>query len=218
MKNYTDITILLDRSGSMQSIQTAMEGAFAEFIQAHKKNPSTRLSLVQFDGENPYDVVYTAQPVKDVPALKIRPRGSTPLLDALCKTIDSAGRRFSELSERERPNKVLFVVITDGQENASTEFRRTDVRHRIEKQNGSYNWQFVYLGANQDAYREAESFGIPMAMAMNYTASASGVRGMSSGLASNTAAYASTGDADLLKWSKEQQTEATEDDGVSGKA
>jgi uncharacterized protein YegL len=174
LKDYADITILLDRSGSMVSIKDAMESGFDEFLNEHKKVPSTRLTLIQFDSSNNQEVVYTARPVAEAPRLSIDPRGMTPLLDAFCLAIDRTGDRLSAMRQEERPNKVLFVVITDGQENASFKYGRNDVKERVTRQQGSYNWQFVYLGANQDAIAEAATFGIPQASAMTYAASAAG--------------------------------------------
>lgn len=212
MKNYTDITILLDRSGSMDSIKPAMESGFNEFIQEHKANPSTRMTLIQFDTPEP-EVVYENTPILDVPKFTLQPRGMTALFDALCKTIDRTGRRLADMKQSERPERVLFVIITDGQENASVTYRRTDVRERISRQTGVYNWQFTYLGANQDAYKEAESFGIAAGSTMNYTASMAGTRGAMRGMAVTTSNYAGglTGQS-LGNFTKEQLDAALDED------
>src|SRR3990167_926447 len=128
MAQYTDITILLDRSGSMQTIKTAMESGMKEFIQGHQTVPSTRLSLIQFDGTNSYEEVYIERPITDVPELILSPRGWTPLYDALCKTIDKTGQRLATKREADRPDKVLFLIITTCEEDASREFKRHDAR------------------------------------------------------------------------------------------
>jgi uncharacterized protein YegL len=210
MAPYTDITILLDRSGSMTSIKDATEAGFKEFIQQHRAVPSTRLTLAQFDGENAQDVVYTEVPVADIAGLTLDPRGMTPLNDAVCRTIDATGARLAAKPEAERPEKVLFLIITDGQENASHTFTRKDVRARIERQHGTYNWQFAYLGANQDAFKEAETMGIPKMFALNYTASREGTRGAWRGVASTSTAYVANLDksATLDAFTPEQQHEA----------
>src|SRR5688572_22144100 len=98
----------------MDSIKTAMESGFDEFLAEHRKNPSTRLTLVQFDNHNSQDVVYTARPIVEAPRLSIDPRGMTPLFDALCTAIDRTGARLAAMPERDRPSNVLFVIITDG--------------------------------------------------------------------------------------------------------
>ena len=210
MKAYTDITVLLDRSGSMQSIKEAMEAAFNTFLTEHKAVPTTRITLIQFDDVDPQEIVYQGVPVSYAEKLVIRPRGNTPLLDAFCEAIDKTGSRLANIPESDRPDQVLFVVITDGQENASKKFQRYDVRNRVTNQKNSYKWQFVYLGANHDAIKEAQSFGIAKDWALNYTASAAGTSGMAQSLASNTVAYANQSNrgADAVAFSNEQRKQA----------
>lgn len=171
MKKYTDVTVLLDRSGSMQSIKEGMEEGFKSFVREQRKAPLTRMTLIQFDNENDQEVVFqntlvTSGEVK----LSLIPRGGTPLLDALCKAIDGTGARLAALPEAERPSKVLFVIITDGQENASRRYRRSDVKERVTRQQDHYKWNFVYLGANQDSFSEAFSYGIPLGSTLTYSA------------------------------------------------
>lgn len=190
MKQYTDITILLDRSGSMVSIKESMETAYDKFIKEHSAVPSTRISLVQFDDTNPQDIVYQGVPVQHVDPLKIKPRGNTPLLDAMCQLIDRTGQRFADMSESDRPDQVLMVIITDGQENASTKHSRKDVSNRVTKQRDDFKWQFVYLGANQDAIAEAASFGIPSGNAMSYRISSAGSGTAMAATMANTVAFA----------------------------
>lgn len=162
MANYTDITVLMDRSGSMEVIKVAMEKGFKEFLQGHRKFPSTRLSLIQFDGENPYEEVYINKPVLDAPNLCLSPRGMTPLVDATCKAIDATGRRLAAMCAADRPERVIFVTITDGEENASRLFKRDDVRRRVEHQESVYKWEFNFIGAGQDAFAEAATYGYQM--------------------------------------------------------
>src|SRR3990167_653325 len=210
MKQYTDITVLLDRSGSMASIKEPMETAFNTFVAEHKAVPTTRISLIQFDDVDPQEVVYQGVPVSYVEKLVLRPRGTTPLLDAFCEAIDKTGQRLANIPESDRPDHVLFVVITDGQENASKTRQRYDVRNRVTQQTNHYKWQFVYLGANQDAIKEAQSLGISHDWAMNYTASAAGTRGMAQSLTANTVAYAinRNRDEELMKFSESQRKQA----------
>lgn len=169
MKQFTDITILVDRSGSMNAIRTGMEGAFRTFLKEHRTVPSTRLTLIQFDDVNPQEVVYQAVPVTAAAELNLIPRGGTPLLDAMCDAIDRTGERLRNMRERDRPDQVLFIIITDGQENASRRFRRSDVFDRITRQREDFKWQFVYLGANQDAFGEASSYGISIGSTMTWS-------------------------------------------------
>lgn len=216
MKDYTDITVLVDRSGSMQNIASAMESGFDEFLQKHRENPSTRITLIQFDGNNPQDVVYVARPVADAGKLVIEPRGMTPLRDALCEAIDSTGSRLARLAESERPDKVLLITVTDGLENASQRFSREDVRRRIDTQQRSYNWEFVYLGANQDAIKVGQDLGFDWKKSMTYTADAARSRSMWGGVTSNTLNYATTGLSATLDWSNAQRKESVEDSSQPG--
>src|SRR5213593_4061464 len=171
MKDATHIAVLLDRSGSMADVKDETISGFNYFLKEQKSaGDNASFTLVQFDSEST-DVVHEARPVRDVPDLNqdtYRPRGSTPLLDALGSTINSTGRTLAAIPEANRPDKVVFVVITDGQENASHQFTKARVKEMIDHQTGKYNWQFVYLGANQDAFAEAGAVGIAMAHAANF--------------------------------------------------
>jgi len=200
----------------MESIQGAMTEGFNEFILKHREVPSTRISLIQFDTTNPEEVVYSAIPISEAPKLNLVPRGGTPLLDALCRTIDSTGRRLAAMPNKDRPRNVLFVIITDGEENSSRSFKREDVHSRVSKQTNDYNWEFIYIGANQDAFAEAASFGISSNRAMNYVANAYDTRDKFRSLTSNTVAYANAGVtgqsvSSSLDWDDEQRKESTTD-------
>lgn len=200
----------------MGGIKHAMESGFEEFLNTHRENPSTRISLVQFDSENPFEQVYTAMPVGDAPKLNLQPRGMTPLRDALCLTIDAVGRRLAAMPEKSRPAKVLFIVITDGLENASYRFNTSDVRQRVTHQRDKYSWEFVFLGANQDAVIEAERLAFDPQKAITYTATLGSTRSAFKGLASNTLNYANAigGTASAaLDWSDQQRSETITDNG-----
>ena len=105
-------------------------------------------------------------------------RGSTALLDAVGRTIDSVGARLAAAPEEERPEHVVFVITTDGRENSSREYTAQRVREMVEHQQQKYSWQFVFLGANMDAVSEARNLGISAKYAANFTPSHSGVRNM----------------------------------------
>lgn len=172
--NRSDITILLDRSGSMESLKHDVEGGFAALLAEQRKLPGEcALSLVQFDSQA-IEALYTAVPIKWAPELRLVPRGSTPLLDAVGSTIVKTGERFAALSEAERPGRVLFVIITDGLENASKEYGKAEVRALVERQRRDYRWEFLYLGANVDAFAEAGAMGIARECAAAYEPTPSG--------------------------------------------
>jgi len=158
-KEFTDITVVLDRSGSMASIRTDAEGGLNQFIDEQKQQPGEAIfTLVQFDTE--YEFVHKAKPIKDVPKCMLVPRGMTALLDAVGKAIAETGERLEKMPEADRPGLVCFVIITDGQENSSKEYTKAQIKSMIEHQQGAYNWKFTFLGANQDAFAEAVSIGI----------------------------------------------------------
>lgn len=158
-KDKTEIAIILDRSGSMQSICADMEGGFRSFVDRQRGEPGECvLSLYQFDDR--YDVVYEAKPLSDVTALKLQPRGSTALLDGVGKSVANIAARHDALPEGERPAAVIVLVITDGQENASTEWKLADVRKAVEAAERQRNWRFVFLGADANAFADARAMGI----------------------------------------------------------
>ena len=206
MKDETHIAVLIDRSGSMASVKDETISGFNHFLNEQKKaGDNATLTLVQFDSGG-IDTLQEMTPIKaalDLTADTYQPRGMTPLLDALGKTIQSTGKQLATIPETNRPDKVVFVVITDGLENASHEFTKAKIAEMIGLQEGTYKWQFVYLGANQDAFAEAHSMGVKRDNAADYA-----VQNMGAAFAattSNVASYRSTGAAASLKYSPEQR-------------
>lgn len=188
-RDLTEIVVVLDRSGSMATIRGDMEGGFNSFIADQRKLPgSCAVTLVQFDSD--YELVYSGKPLADVPPLSLEPRGSTALLEAICKTIAATGGRLSALPDEERPERVLFVVISDGEENASAEiYSRQRVLEMVKRQTEIYSWQFVYFGADQDALAVAGKMGIHVAT--NFAANAAGTAQAVHSLNVGTANYRS---------------------------
>jgi uncharacterized protein YegL len=165
--DLTHIYFLLDRSGSMQSIKTDTEGGFAAFVDEQRQAPGDcRVTLAQFDHE--YDVVYSAVPVADVPPLTLRPRGRTALLDALGRLVTDAGDELGALPEDDRPGTVIVAVMTDGLENASREWTHPAIRSLVEQQTSAYSWQFLYMGADQDAIEVGTGLGVDARYAVTY--------------------------------------------------
>ena len=156
--NLTDVNILLDRSGSMESCRVEAENGVNHFIESQKKDGDVNLTLAQFDNE--FEYVTRNTPIKQVGKFKLVPRGMTALLDAVGRLINETGERLSKMNESDRPGLVVVVIVTDGIENASHEFTKSQIKSMIERQTKDYNWQFTYLGANQDAFGEARGLGI----------------------------------------------------------
>jgi hypothetical protein len=190
--NSTEIIFVVDRSASMASIAEAMKSGFEEFISKQKGvDGECRVTLTRFDDH--YDVVYTGRPLTEVASLELEPRGMTALLDAVGRTINDTGSRLARMKESDRPSQVLFVIITDGQENASREFNRERVFRMITHQREKYNWEFIFLGANQDSIASARDLGIHVSNAVCFNADVGGTKGLMRGLSANVANYRSSG-------------------------
>lgn len=165
--SLTHLYFLLDRSGSMHSIRTDTMGGFDAFIEEQRRAPGRGLvTLAQFD--DTYDEVYADRDLADVPPLEVTPRGSTALLDALGRLITTAGERLAARPEDERPGSVIVGVMTDGQENSSREWSHVRIKALIEQQTRDYDWQFLYLGADQDAIEEGAKMGFAAGKSMTY--------------------------------------------------
>jgi len=186
-----DITIVLDRSGSMEAVREDTIGGFNAFLEEQKAVPGdANLTLVQFDDK--YDVLYEGKRLQDAPLLSAQtfvPRGSTALLDAIGRTVHATGARLAAQRESERAGKVLFVIMTDGEENASREFSSRQVFEMITHQREKYQWEVVFIGANQDAVATGASYGIPMSNALNYAATPAGTRSANATLSKATASF-----------------------------
>lgn len=168
----TEIAFVLDRSGSMESCREQAIAGFNQFLRDQQSAPGTaRLSLVLFDDQ--YEVPVSGVPLPEVTELTTRtfvPRGSTALLDAIGLTIDETGARLAALPECDRPGQVIVAILTDGMENASKKFTWHDISARIAHQRDTYNWQFLFLGANADAIATASALNIDRSMSSHYTA------------------------------------------------
>ena len=176
--DLTEIICILDRSGSMAGIRSDAIGGFNTFLAEQQKLPGeARLTLVLFNHE--YQRTLDAAPLSEVQPLTEAtyvPDGMTALLDAVGRTIDEVGKRLADTPEAERPGAVLICILTDGLENRSSDYSREKVREMIEHQQEKYGWTFVFLAANQDAFDEARKLGIRKEDAVNYDATADGVR------------------------------------------
>ena len=171
---YTDISFILDRSGSMSSIKSDTEGGFNTFLAEQKKvDGECTVNLYQFDSH--YEVVYENIPVADAPELLLTPRGNTALLDAIGRTVEGRGAYYATLAEDQRPEHVIMVIMTDGEENASKEYTLDMIKSMLEHQQDAYHWQVIYLGANQDAIKVGAQMGIQKDSTMSYATSAAGV-------------------------------------------
>ena len=171
-KNLTELVFILDRSGSMAGLEADTIGGFNAMTQKQRKEPGEALvSTVLFDNET--QVIHDRVPLEKVPALTQKEyyvRGCTALLDAVGGAIHHIGNVHKYAREEDRPEKTLFVITTDGMENASRRYTYDKVKAMIAHQREKYGWEFLFLGANIDAAREAARFGIRADRAANYHA------------------------------------------------
>ena len=175
-KNLTEIAFILDRSGSMAPVTEAAITGFNVFLRDQQKTEGqARLTLVLFDNE--YLVPLDCIPVQEAVALDTTtyvPRGSTALLDAIGTTIDRIGARIAAMPEPDRPGQVIVAILTDGYENSSEKFTWKDISHKILEQTNTYKWQFLFLGANQDAIATAANLSIAAENASTYVGDTGG--------------------------------------------
>ncbi|WP_102349043.1 vWA domain-containing protein [Bacillus sp. Marseille-P3661] len=177
--HITEIIFLLDRSGSMAGLERDTIGGFNTMVQKQSQlEGETYLTTVLFD--HCYEILWNGVKAQDVTLTEedYFVRGSTALLDAVGKTIIDVGYRLSQTREEKRPGKVIFVITTDGLENASREFTYEKVRELINRQQEKYNWEFIFMGANIDAVKEADSIGIKLEHAFNFESTSVGVEEM----------------------------------------
>ncbi|MCC6458135.1 MAG: VWA domain-containing protein [Caldilineaceae bacterium] len=177
-QDLTEIAYVLDRSGSMQTLVSDAIGGFNSFLSGQQQvEGRANFTLVLFDHE--YLVVHKSKDIRQVPALDANtyvPRGQTALLDAVGRTIDDLGAHLAGIPEPQRPSKVIVAIFTDGLENASRVFTTEKLAASIKHQQEKYNWEFLFLAANQDAIATAATISIPAGQAMNFAASPVGVR------------------------------------------
>jgi Mg-chelatase subunit ChlD len=166
--NTTLLVLVVDRSGSMESIRTDMEGGITSLIADQKQGSGTCLvTLAQFDSD--YEILHNAVPAAEFCDYRLIPRGTTALLDAIGRTIGEVDAQINDLPKHSRPGQVLFAVITDGLENASTEWSHDQVMAAV-KSHVDAGWQFTFLGANQDAIQEGGRLGVVRDASLTYDA------------------------------------------------
>ena len=171
-KNLTELVFILDRSGSMAGLEGDTIGGFNAMIDKQKREPGEALvSTVLFDNET--QVIHDRLPLDRVSMMTEKEyfvRGCTALLDAVGGAIHHIGNIHKYAREEDRPEKTLFVITTDGMENASRKYSYDRVKAMIQRQKDTYGWEFLFLGANIDAAQEAARFGIDADRAANYHA------------------------------------------------
>jgi len=165
-KDLTEIVLVVDRSGSMQSCRDEAQGGINAFIEDQKKiKGKANFTLVQFDTQ--YDFIHEGVDMQEVPEFELHPRGGTALLDAVGRAISETGERLSKMDEEDRPGLVVFVITTDGEENSSREYNAKQIKEMVTEQQNKYNWQFTFLGAGIDAFDVGGGMGFSKSATAN---------------------------------------------------
>ena len=175
--NLTELVFILDRSGSMSGLESDTIGGFNSMLAKQQAEPGEcRITTVLFD--NKYEILHDRIDIKAVGPITDKEyfvRGNTALLDAVGKTINKIGDVQKNTAEDYRAEKVLFIITTDGMENASHKFNYAKIKSMIERQKSKYGWEFIFLGANIDAVEVANRFGVAKNRAQNFLNDSEGI-------------------------------------------
>ena len=175
-KGFSELVFILDKSGSMAGLESDTIGGFNSMLKKQKElDGECRITTVLFD--NRYELLHDRIDIRAVSPMtekEYRVGGNTALLDAIGRTVNKLVGVQKNTAEEYRAESVMFVIITDGQENASREFSADQVKKMIELEKEKYGWEFVFLGANIDAVETAAQFGISPDRAVEYVPDASG--------------------------------------------
>ena len=169
-KDFVELVFILDRSGSMSGLEKETMAGFNRLIEQQKEvKGEAVVSTILFDDR--FEVLHNRLNIQNVHQMTPEDyyvRGSTALLDAIGRSITKMRRVHKELAEELKPEKTIFFITTDGMENASKEFDYDKLKEYIDLQKEKYGWEFIFIGANIDAIKTAERFGINQDRAVNY--------------------------------------------------
>lgn len=200
-RNLTEIVFILDKSGSMAGLEADTIGGFNAMVEKQRKEPGEAfLSAVLFNNES--SVIYDRVDIRKVEPLTGRQYfvgGGTALLDAIGGAVHHIGNVHKYAREEDRPAKTIFVITTDGMENASRRYSYSEVQRMVERQQKKYDWEFLFLGANMDAITAARSFGIRENRAVRYACDSAGTA-LNFEVASDTIAKVRSGQAIEENW------------------
>jgi len=176
-KNLTELVFILDRSGSMAGLESDTIGGFNSMIGKQRKEEGEALvSAVLFSGES--KVIYDRADIRKVEPLTEKQYfvgGCTALIDAIGGAIHHIGNVHKYARDEDRPERTIFIITTDGMENASHRYISDEVKRMVEKQKSKYGWEFLFLGANIDAVETAGRFGIGRDRAVRFHNDAQGI-------------------------------------------
>jgi len=211
------ISVVLDRSGSMASIADDVVGGFNTFLgEQRKQDGDGRVTLVQFDGQDPFEVLIDGEDLdtlRDLDPARYIPRGNTPLYDAVGRMIAKIDAEIVERADAGKPiEDQVIVIVTDGYENASREFSGKMLFELIEARRGRA-WAFVFLGADEATFEEGETMGVSSANTALWNATGEGTAAMFSNISQATSSYRAMGRADRRATSERFLDDEDEDMG-----
>lgn len=203
-----EIIVVLDRSGSMISIASDMKGGLKQFIEDQKKVGEAGFTFATFD--DAYNLIFEGVPLSgvdaDFVASKLLPGGMTALNDAIGKTIVSQGERFAAMPESDKPKMVIMLIVTDGLENRSVEWKDgTKIKELIKQQQDQWKWGITILGCGIDAIGQADGLHINTANALNVVRNSVGIAAAYMAVSHNTSKARNTGDVGQLSYSNQQR-------------
>lgn len=207
----THITIILDRTGSMEAIRSDTIGGFNSFLKQQQQEPGeVTMTLVQFDAQNPYEIIHDCRPIREVPELNAKtyvPRAATPLFDTMGRGINHLQETLDRMPEGDLPEKVVLVVITDGQENSSREFNKNQVTAMIKEKQEKAGWKFVFLSADLSAMEDAMTSGFAAASSLLFDKNAAGVGSVWNSISKSICGFRSglTGDVQFTDEDRSEQ-------------
>jgi len=194
-QGLSELVFILDKSGSMSGMEKDTIDGYNATLDTNKEaDGECKVTTVLFDDN--YTLLHDRVDIKEIKHITKKEYvvgGNTALLDALGRTINSIGCALHETPEDERPEKVLFVIITDGEENHSVEFTADQIRGMVDHQRDVYKWEFLFLGANIDAVRTASQYGIPADRAQDYLADHEGSKAVYMSVASASLSFRKSG-------------------------
>lgn len=205
--NYTHIVLVLDKSGSMASVRKDTVGSVSNFIKDQKDVPGeATFQMVQFDSTVAPGEIMDIKMVRDFTMHDYNPGGGTALFDAIGKAINDTGEFLKSKPENDKPSRVIVVIVTDGEENSSREFGLEKIKSMITHQQDVYKWNFVFLGANIDAFSVSATLGISAQATSNYAHNSVGTQSVFCSTSANIAALRCSTDLNKsYAFTKEQQ-------------
>ena len=186
------LIFIVDRSGSMCGIASEMEEAIGKTLRDQEKNYEGTIfvTLALFDDE--YELVFKNKPISDVDRVALQPRGMTALLDGVGKTVTTIKEAYDSLEENEKPERVLFFIVSDGGENSSTEYTYNSIGELKATLEKEYEWNFSFIGTDE-AMGEGERMGVASSGTLNYVASSDGIQNMTRAMSSYATQYLKKG-------------------------